>query len=93
MFQTIETLPSFANYHPVDEDRQKGMVAPTAAGLTPPRVQGQTDDDFRGELQRGEYGITRDEKKERHTIVSPGNLFCCRPPHDNSAICELMCRI
>ena len=54
----METLPSFANHHPADEDRQKGMVELTAAGLTPPRVQGQTDGDFQGELQKGEYGIT-----------------------------------
>ena len=38
---------------------QKGMVELTAAGLTPPQVQGRTDDDFhRGELKKGEYGIT-----------------------------------
>jgi len=41
--------PSFGNRHPSDEDRQKEMVGLTAAGLIPPRVQGQIDGDFHRE--------------------------------------------
>jgi hypothetical protein len=63
----MKTLPSFVNYHPADEDRQKETVEPTAAGLTPPQVQGQTDDDFhRGELQKGFSVQSHETGKETH---------------------------
>jgi hypothetical protein len=42
----MEILLSFGNHHLEDEDRQKGMVELTAAGLIPQQVPGQTDDDF-----------------------------------------------
>lgn len=41
----MEIPPSFENRHPSDEDRRKEMAGLTVAGLIPPRVQGQIDDD------------------------------------------------
>ena len=45
----MEILPSLVSHHPVGVDRQKEMVELTAAGLIPPQVLGQTDDDFHRE--------------------------------------------
>jgi hypothetical protein len=45
----MEILPSLVSHRPAGVDRQKEMVELTAAGLIPPQVQDQTDDDFHRE--------------------------------------------
>jgi hypothetical protein len=45
----MKILLSLVSRHPAGADRQKEMVELTAAGLIPPQVQDQTDDDFHRE--------------------------------------------
>jgi hypothetical protein len=57
----MEILPSLASRHHAGVGRQKEMVELTAAGLIPPQVQDQTDDDFHREGLMGIY-------KERYEV-------------------------
>jgi len=47
--QLKKILLSLVSHHPAGVDRQKEMVELTVAGLFPPQVQDQIDDDFRRE--------------------------------------------
>ena len=44
--QSMEILLSLVSHRPAGVDRQKEMAELTAAGLIPPQVLDQTDDDF-----------------------------------------------